>query len=262
MDKVTKFSVALLLTTGVLFASSQSTLSKNIEGTIKEVMKANFTVVDTKKLKGFNQMLFVRLKTPDGREIPAFFSSDGKSFIGFSSVLYSPYEDDNTAIKGSLELAGENNKKYEAVKNQQDQEKNQAAAKLLFESIPSERYLLLNSSNENVTKTIVIVTDPDCPYCRQELQKIESRLATANVKLIFAPVHDDRAFVKSQLIMDESSKVATVEEKIKIIRSYYADIQLTPEQTKIDLFKIKDNAQRIFSSGVVKGVPFVHELDK
>lgn len=245
-------AIALAITLIPTFTTKDvAKVNAEIERTVKEASKQDMKVIEAKKLDSFNKFLFVRMETTSGKQIPVFVSSDGKSFIGFSQILYTPSEKDNTLISGMLQEITANNTEENAVKEQK-----------LFSSFPDDRFVFLQSSNPEVTKTIVIVTDPDCPYCRQELGQIENRLRTANVKLIFAPVHDDRAFVKSELIMKESSEANTVEEKIAIVRKYYVDMPLTQAQMNTDMSKTKDNAQKLFSSGIVKGVPFIHEVKK
>ena len=245
----------------VSFAKSTVNVTSEIEKTIKEATKQEMKIVEIKKLESFNKFLFVRLETLGGKQIPVYISSDGKSFIGFSQILYTPSEKDNTVISGVLQEITVANKKLEAAEIEKSAEENAGKAQNLFNSFTEDRFVLLLSSDPAVTKTIIIVTDPDCPYCKQELNQIENRLRTANIKLIFAPVHDDRAFVKSELIMKETAEVNTIEEKIAIVRKYYIDMPLTQEQMQTDMTKTKDNAQKLFSSGIVKGVPFIHEVE-
>jgi len=261
--------VCIIVAIGLVIAFSPTLTTKNvvnlnaeIEKTIKEASKQDMKVVEAKKLDSFNNFLFVRMETSSGKQIPVFVSSDGKSFIGFSQILFTPLEKDNTIISGMLQEITVVNKKLEATELEKSAEENAGKAQKLFSSFAEDRFVFLQSSNPEITKTLVVVTDPDCPYCRQELNQIENRLKTANVKLIFAPVHDDRAFVKSELIMKEANEANTVEEKISIVRKYYVDMQLTQEQMNTDMSKTKDNAQKLFSSGIVKGVPFIHELRK
>lgn len=256
-------AIALAITLIPTFTTKDvAKVNAEIEKTVKEASKQDMKVIEAKKLDSFNKFLFVRMETTSGKQIPVFVSSDGKSFIGFSQILYTPSEKDNTLISGMLQEITANNKKLEATELEKSAEENAVKEQKLFSSFPDDRFVFLQSSNPEVTKTIVIVTDPDCPYCRQELGQIENRLRTANVKLIFAPVHDDRAFVKSELIMKESSEANTVEEKIAIVRKYYVDMPLTQAQMNTDMSKTKDNAQKLFSSGIVKGVPFIHEVKK
>lgn len=248
-----KRTILLCAMAGSLFAGEIET---NIEATIKAASKLDVKVLETKKLEHFNQMLFARLKTPDGREIPVFTSADGKSFIGFASVLYSPSEEDNKIVKTMLETVTATNKSLEEAGAQKALE----GASKVFENLPQDRYLMIKSSDPKVTKVTIVVSDPDCPYCREELKNIETRLKTTNVKMIFAPVHDDKAFVKSELIIKEGNKAKTSEDKIKLIRKYFVDMPLSPEQMKTDISKTKDNAKVLFGSGIVKGVPFLYEV--
>lgn len=66
-----------------------------------------------------------------------------------------------------------------------------------------------------------VFTDPECPYCRAHLAKIEEELKTHQLKLILTPVHARSAFEKSALIYKESKNAKTDKEKIAILRKYF-----------------------------------------
>ena len=48
--------------------------------------------------------------------------------------------------------------------------------------------------------TIIMFSDPECPYCRAELAKIETTLKDSNVEIVLTPVHDISSLQKSSLI--------------------------------------------------------------
>jgi thiol:disulfide interchange protein DsbC len=123
--------------------------------------------------------------------------------------------------------------------------------------VPKEAGLLLKSQIKT-DALLTIVTDPDCPYCRAELSNLREHLKSTNVRMIFAPVHDEKAYVKSALILEETKKLNNNEKIISVIEKYYKDIELSEKQmqTKTDI--VHDAAETIFGSGLIQGVPYLH----
>ena len=132
----------------------------------------------------------------------------------------------------------------------------------IFKSIPENRYVNLKSTGNNVKKTLVVVTDPECPYCRNEMKTIEEKLKDHHIKIILAPVGARTAFVKSQIAMDKIKEAKSDKEKISILREVYADSYKIPENLRNQPTKLIDeNAEKIYSSGLIRGVPFVFEME-
>ena len=64
-----------------------------------------------------------------------------------------------------------------------------------------------------------------------------------------------------QLIMNEVAKLdaGDTKGKIKVLEKYYRDITLDAGQLKTDYSQITKNTDKIFQTGVIKGVPFIFE---
>lgn len=133
----------------------------------------------------------------------------------------------------------------------------QELSKLIKEEKP-ENILVLG--NDPKKETLVVFTDPECPFCGKEVEKIEETLKTKNLKLIFTPVHDKSSLQKSVLIHKQASVANTIEEKVKIIKKYFngeVDGDVTDEEVAV----IENNRKKYFSAGL-KGVPFkINEKD-
>ncbi|MDE5592256.1 MAG: hypothetical protein K2I63_04820 [Helicobacter sp.] len=135
-----------------------------------------------------------------------------------------------------------------------------SALNKLFKEFKENDFIFLEGNKKNLP-TKIVVSDPDCPYCREHLSKIEKELETSNIKLIFAPVHDKNAFIKSQLAMQEISKLPQHDTpaKLKVLRKYYQNIKLNTQEMKTDYSQITKNKEKIFASGIIRGVPFIFE---
>jgi thiol:disulfide interchange protein DsbC len=106
---------------------------------------------------------------------------------------------------------------------------------------------------------LVIFSDPECPYCREELADIENRLKTNSVKIILTSVHEVSALEKSVLIYEESAKAKNDKQKIAILRKYYDENAIvTTKVTDAKIKKLDDLRQKYFKAGL-ESVPLVIE---
>ncbi|MGP1450161.1 MAG: thiol peroxidase [Wolinella sp.] len=238
-----------LFLSSILFAG---TFEENLAKNIAEAARVDAKVISHITLSSLNNLKLALVQTSDGNLFPIYASEDGMSFVGFTPVMKLS-DKDSSQVDGMMEELN----KLQAKRESEDQVK----LVKLFSEIPGDRTLLIKSSSRNAKKTLVIVSDPECPYCKRELDEIEERLKEANIRMIFAPVHDDSAYIKSQLIMNEAKKLKADDSKgrIEIMRKYFGDVKLSETDAKIDFSMIKANAEQIFKSGLIRGVPFVFE---
>ncbi|MDR1615329.1 MAG: hypothetical protein LBS26_07185 [Campylobacteraceae bacterium] len=238
-----KCLICIVCLGGLLFADS-------FENNLKESIKNNFgqdmQILSSDSLKSINGIRLTVLKTNEGNALPLYVSEDGKSFLAVSDFFLFNDENDKNLLLS----------KIDEIKKINEAEKATTFDRL-FDGIPKEAGLLLKSQ----TKTdalLTIVTDPDCPYCRAELSNLREHLKSTNVRMIFAPVHDETAFIKSALVLEETKKLNDNEKIISVVEKYYKDINLSEKQlqTKTDI--VHNAADIIFGSGLIKGVPYLH----
>ncbi|KEA46011.1 histidine kinase [Campylobacter mucosalis] len=122
---------------------------------------------------------------------------------------------------------------------------------------------IISLGNDPKKPTVVIFSDPECPYCRAELKNTEKRLQTQNIKIILTSVHDTSALEKSYLIYKEVATAKSDSDKVKILRKYFAEDAKVPEKAVTEQQIEQMNALRTkyFSAGV-KSVPKIVEEAK
>lgn len=81
---------------------------------------------------------------------------------------------------------------------------------------------IITIGNDKNKPTMVMFSDPECPYCRKELENIEKTLEKNNLKIILAPVHDRSSLEKSYLIYKDIKSAKSDSQKVKILRKYFA----------------------------------------
>ncbi|MBX7490523.1 thiol peroxidase [Helicobacter turcicus] len=242
-----KIALRLLCVAG-LFSFAFGNFETNFKKSIKELANIDVEIQVKKQLKSFNGEYFVIGRTTSGDIFPVIVSKDGKHFIGLSSVMNFS-KDDSKMIMEEINRAGEAKMKADAKE-----------LKKLFSGFKESDFVTLRGEGENLP-TKIVVTDPDCPYCRKHMESVESQLKDTNIKLIFAPVHDENAFIKAQLILNACAKAKDNAKKIAILRKYYSDIKLSEKEKKTDITQVKFTAEKIFGNGLINGVPFIFELD-
>ncbi len=113
---------------------------------------------------------------------------------------------------------------------------------------------IISIGHDSQKGTMIIFSDPECPFCKKELNGIENDLKRYNIKMIFTPVHDRSSLAKSYLIYKYLKGAKTDTQKIKVIRKYFesgVDEKVSDENVK----KIDDLRQKYFQAGI-NGTPY------
>ena len=224
--------LASLLYTSV-FAATDAQIIQHFKSTI-QVPNINIEVISRKSVDGIAGMDFVTLNLSDGSRAQklSIFTKDDLIFPDVISIKQ------GGSIKDMMENA-ELQKKMSVLYKKEDKKN------------------IVSLGNDPKKETLVVFTDPECPYCRQELAQIEERLATNNIKLIFTPVHDRSSLEKSILIYNETAKAKSDAEKIMILKKYFDEnVKYDQKVSDAEVQRIEDLKLKYFGAGI-KGVPFM-----
>lgn len=145
-----------------------------------------------------------------------------------------------------------------SIKDKLDKQKLTIELSKLYKSEAKENIVVLGTDPKK--ETIVVFTDPECPFCNKEVANIEQKLETNNLRLIFTPVHDKSSLEKSMVIYKQTSVAKSIEEKIKIIKKYFnSDLDEKISNEKVsdeEVTAMEDLRKKYFSAGL-QGVPFM-----
>lgn len=219
--------------TSSLFAATNAEIVDHFKSTI-QVPNITIEVVSREKVDGIDGMDFVTLNLTDGQRAQklSIFTKDELIFPDVISIKK------GGSIKEMMEMA-ELQKQLAPIYQKEDHKN------------------IIALGNDPKKDTLVVFTDPECPYCRQEMAQIEQRLTTNNVKLIFTPVHPKSSLEKSVLIYNETAKAKSDAEKIKILKKYYdPNVKYDQKVTDKEIARIEDLKAKYFGAGI-KGVPFI-----
>lgn len=232
---------------GALFsvAAIAGKFESNIEAMFKNEIGMEAKIV--KSIEVDKGLMFVVAESKDsGMQMPIFASSGGKAIIAFSEKFFVESESVKAKIADEIDKVVANNQKAKSKE-----------IKKLLKELPKESFLEIGSGD----KEMLVISDPECPYCRQELANIEKRLEGRTIKMVMAPVHGKSAFIKSDLIY-KNAKGKSDKQKIEILRKYFdPEYKLTSSEEKVNPTITEKNAEIVFGSGLISGVPFVMELD-
>ena len=216
-----------------LFAATDAQIINHFKATI-QVPNISIEIVERHSVEGVAGMDFVTLNLSDGTRAQklSIFTKDDLIFPDVISIKQ------GGSIKEMMEMA-ELQKKMSVLYKKEDKKN------------------ILSIGNDAKKETIVVFTDPECPYCRQELEGIEERLKTNNIKLIFTPVHQRTSLEKSVLIYNETAKAKNDAEKIKIVRKYFDEnVKYDQKISDAEVARIDELKLKYFGAGI-KGVPFI-----
>lgn len=239
-------SKALLLSLALLPLSLLAdSYEDNLKKLVQEQMKTEINVLESKPVDGIKGLRTAIIEVPNNNaQIPMLTSEDGQTIILMQKVFTN-----NDATQKSIDAM------FEKAAEHTEKEKNKKLD-ALFASIPDENFITIDSGAK---ETFYVVTDPECPYCRKELEQIEKRLEEVNLKLIIAPVHDTVSHKKGELIYQAVKKAKNNKEIIAILKKYFDEAyKLTKNEEKTDPVTVKSNMDKIFGSGLIRGVPFMH----
>ncbi|MDR1555143.1 MAG: thioredoxin fold domain-containing protein, partial [Campylobacteraceae bacterium] len=110
--------------------------------------------------------------------------------------------------------------------------------------------------------SLVILSDPECSYCRKELENIENRLNTNSIKIILTSFRGLSALEKSVLIYEESAKVKTDKQKIAILKKYYDENVSLPQKISEDKIKNMDELRQKYLKLGLESTPLIIEEKK
>lgn len=229
MNKKTLLATSLLASS--LFGATDEQIISYFKSQIP-IPSIEIKVTSRVNIKNIEGMDYVTLLASDGQRAQeiSVFTKDNLIFPDVINI------DNGGSIKGKLDRA-------KLIKN----------LAVLYKGEDSKN--IVSIGNDPKKETMVVFTDPDCPFCNKELQKIDERLKKYNIKMIFTPVHDRDSLEKSALILRKTHDLKDDQAKIKILKKYYnGDLDETVSDEEVQ--NIQSLINKYFKAGL-KGVPFI-----
>lgn len=232
----------LVLTSAIAASSLFAATDAQILGFYNQILPQGISasIVSREKLAGNEEFEGVVLKLTDGKA-----SEDEVIFTKGDLLL-----PDILDLKSGKSYKGEMKEKLVI-----------AGLSKIYASEDKANVIVLGNDPKKPTQ--VMFSDPECPYCRMELQNIEKRLEKENVKMILTPVHDKSSLEKSFLIYKDVKNAKSDSEKVKILRKYFGEKFEVPAGSVTDaqVNQMEQLRRKYLNSGL-RSVPFFVEETK
>jgi len=213
-----------------LFAATNAQIIAYFKSQIP-VPTVEVTITSRIVMKAISDMDYVSLKLTDGartQKLSVFTKGD----LIFPDVI--------DIHKGSI-------------KDKFDKQKFIKQLSKLYQEENPKNILVLG--NDPQKETQVVFSDPECPFCGKEVDKIEETLKTKNLRYIFTPVHEKSAMKKAILIYKQTKSAKNLQSKIKILKKYF-NTDTNEKVSDEEVTTIENTSKKYFSAGL-EGVPFI-----
>lgn len=248
MKKIALLSLAL---SSLIFGDDQSYKDK-ISKLVSEKTQREINVKNVFPLDGSKDLkVAILYDKKDKAEIAVLATQDGNIIVGLSNIFLSKSEKDLAVLADA----------YQATQPKVASPDPKVLDKF-FSSIPEDRMITFTSTNKDAKQTYYIVSDPRCPACQKELNNLETKLQTGNVKMVLVSFLGEESAYKAKLIYSKLAQVKDNTIKLKIMKEIYSpDYRLMPKDKKQDIKIVEQNSQDAIKAGV-QSVPFIHTINQ
>lgn len=256
--KIQSIIASIFLILGVLPSFLEAnTLNDNIKKTILDKTHTEAKIVETKPLD--IKKINIAIVEINNNQIPLFVSDDGKTILGVPDIFLTLNDKNLQTIRDTINQTqkfnsrGKQDKLLGIFKNDKDS------------------IVFLHSTGEKTKKTTYIVTDPNCPYCKDEMQRIDNILSDSNVALILVGIiggqnsetkSADILEATHSILKSKQSQKKKEDEILKHIKEVYFNRDYAPSvKSQSNITIAKKNSQLVIQAGV-NAVPYKFVTDK
>ncbi len=223
----------------VLLGLTLLSVSSLLGATNEEIMKHFKKQIP---IPGISVKITSRENISDGLDYVSVLISDGKG-----SQELSLFTEGDYIFPDAINIK----KGYSLKEKIQREKRNKEISKIYKNEDPKN---IISIGNDPKKETMVIFSDPECPFCKKELDNIENVLKKYNLKIIFTPVHEKSSVEKSALIYKHTKDLKDDKKKIEVLKKYFsqeADEKVSDEE----LNRIEKLRKKYFDAGV-NGTPY------
>lgn len=242
MKKKTLSSILACVAVGAVGFSLMGA-SNPIEKLVKEKTGADVKIVKQVPLNQLKDMQVVILESGNQR-VPFLADKNGTTLIGADSSFLT--SNDNLLLT------------LQKTVQETDAYNNRSKSDKLLATIKQKNYpVIALQSPTKTNKTLYVVSDPNCPYCQDELGRVEGHLRDKNVKMIVVGLLSEDSLYKASDLYSQIKTAQTNQAKINILRKIYSgNYQASGSQPSRDALGI---AEAVRDSGITS-VPYKFEV--
>ncbi|RDU53351.1 hypothetical protein CQA49_06805 [Helicobacter sp. MIT 00-7814] len=201
--------IGLILLAGLCsFVFADKVSQAKLEKLLVAKTGQNIKVVKETPIKEMEGLNLVTLES-GGQQMLFFADKKGETLIGTDSTLLTGNDKFLLALQKELQDVQMFN--------------NKSVSDKVIYGLKENKYPVISlKSKKKTNKTLYIVSDPNCPYCKDELAQINQRLEDYNVKMIVVGILHPTSLSKATDIYNELNKLKSNEEKIAALSRIYA----------------------------------------
>ncbi len=242
-----------LLAAALSMSLAQAGMEDNLLKLIKDRTKQDVSIDSTHVLSGDGNFVVALLKDKaSGNLIPVVTNKNGNLLFVLTDIFFTQNDKDMQIVRDVL---------YK-VQNHNNKIINKEAITKLLESIPSDYVIKIDSTTPGVKKNTYIVSDPSCSHCQEELRHINERLKDSNVYMVEVAFLGPQSRDKSAEILARVKNAKTTKEKVALLQEVYATAYVAKNPSEKELKKVENITKKIADSALIKGVPFIYEMEK
>ncbi|OBV29643.1 hypothetical protein BKN38_00915 [Helicobacter sp. CLO-3] len=173
--------------------------------------------------------------------IPFLVNEGGDVLIGLTPDTIIA---DNAAFQANLAAA---------ISKVQDYNKQQLDEKVI-EIFKQNAKIVLEIAGKNSQKTTYIVLDTNCPYCKQEVDKIDEYLKEANLKVLIVGALSQDSVQKAATFAAHLGEAKTNEQKIAYLKKAFE--KTYKSDNGVNIQKTMEISAALGGAGI-RGVPYI-----
>lgn len=191
------------------------------------------------------KLVIIELK-PNKQRIPIFVTKNADTIIGMSNIFFTSNDSDKNIIDDKIKELESYNENIQSI-----------AAGELIKQLKPEQFIALKSKAKDA-KTVFIIADPNCGYCKEEFRNIDERLKTQNVNMVIVGILGEDSIKKAAWVVNKIKSSDSEKTKLNALKEVFSTTFKAPKN--IDTTKVKETTDFLFKSGAIRGVPYIYEV--
>lgn len=180
------------------------------------------------------------------QRIPIFVTKNADTIIGMSNIFFTNNDSDKNIIEDKIKELESYNENIQNI-----------VAGELIKQLKPEQFITLKSKAKNA-KTVFIIADPNCGYCKEEFRNIDERLKTQNVNMVIVGILGEDSIKKAAWVVDKVKSSDSEKTKLNALKEVFSSTFKAPKN--INTTKVKETTDFLFKGGAIRGVPYIYEV--
>ncbi len=224
-----------------------ASFDEKIANLIQQQTGTAVKIISKSDLKSSKDLKLVIIELDANKQrIPIFVTKNADTIIGMSNIFFTNNDSDKNIIEDKIKELESYNENIQNI-----------AAGELIKQLKPEQFITLKSKAKNA-KTVFIIADPNCGYCKEEFRNIDERLKTQNVNMVIVGILGEDSIKKAAWVVDKVKSSDSEKTKLNALKEVFSSTFKAPKN--IDTTKVKETTDFLFKGGAIRGVPYIYEV--